>query len=57
MKQKKREEQQGGSSVALLNTNECFPVSASVPFDVVSEEQGGLPKLWLFCNQAMHKKV
>lgn len=53
----KKEEQLGASSVALRNTNECFPVSASVPFDGVFEEQGRLLKLWLFCNQTMHKKV
>lgn len=54
----KREELLGASSVVLLNTNVCFPVSADVTLDSVSEGKMGLLKLWLcwFCNQITNKK-
>lgn len=58
-KTEKREEWLGDSSVVLLNTNVCVPVSANVTLDSVSEEKMRFLKLWLclFCNQIMYKKV
>lgn len=55
----KREELLGASSVVLLNTNVCFPVSANITLDSVSEGKMGLLKLRLcwFCNQITNKKV
>lgn len=44
-KTEKREECMGDSSVVLLNTNVCFPVSANVTLDSVSEEKLGFLKL------------
>lgn len=55
----KREELLSASSVVLLNTNVCFPVSANITLDSVSEGKMGLLELWLcwFCNRITNKKI